>query len=68
MATTKKAAQKKNGNKVKMTFQKETKGAVQYAEPGFVDKTGNYKFGSMYIRKSELPEQFPKEIEVTVSY
>ncbi len=48
-----------------MVLVKTTKGAFRMEEEGFTDKTGNYSFGTLYIRKEKL-EVTPKKIRVTV--
>lgn len=48
-----------------MDFIKSTKGAHRLEEKGFTDKTEDYIFGSLYIRKAKLPDE-PKRIRVTV--
>lgn len=58
--------------KVNMTFNRETKGTVLYAE---VDSTGNHtpqdfaKIGSLYIKKRSFNGgKFPNKITVEVNY
>ena len=46
-----------------MTLEKETKGAVRYAEKGEPEKQ---IFRTLYIRKTAFSETPPKEIQVTV--
>jgi len=50
---------------VELTLEKETKGAVRYAEKG--DPAGHI-LRTLYIRKSALKDgvEFPKEIKVTI--
>jgi hypothetical protein len=45
-------------------LEKETKGAVRYAERGEADA---HKIGTVYIRKTALKEPYPKAIKVTVT-
>jgi len=47
----------------KFTHAKETKGAHQYKETD-----DDYKIGTLYIRKSALGGNVPKEITATVEY
>lgn len=51
--------------KLKMTLEKETKGAVRYAE----DKPqggGEPAVGTLYIRKSALPAKIPQALTITI--
>ena len=47
---------------VKMVFEKETKGAVRYAEEGEKD----LMLVTLYVRKSALKGTPPRKIEVTL--
>ena len=47
---------------VKMTFEKETKGAVRYAE----EEGKEQMLVTLYIRKTALASSIPKEIVVTI--
>ena len=47
----------------KFTHAKETKGTHQYKATG-----DDYKIGTIYIRKSALDGDVPKEITATVEY
>jgi hypothetical protein len=62
-------AQAKNSITVKMTIEKETKGALRYAEERESDFE-EAKIGTLYIRKSAFKEhgQVPKAIVVQVSF
>ena len=45
-------------------LEKETKGAIRYAERG---APNDHKIGTVYIRKTALSEQYPKSLKVTVT-
>lgn len=46
---------------LKFELEKETKGAVRYAE------VGSEAVGTLYVRKAVLPDPYPKKLEVTVT-
>jgi hypothetical protein len=49
---------------IHLDLDKETKGAVRYAERGASD---THKIGTIYIRKTALKEPYPKAIKLTVA-
>lgn len=50
---------------MKMVLEKETKGAVRYAEQGNPDEQ---MLKTIYVRKDALGDSIPKEIKVTVEW
>jgi len=48
-----------------MVLVKKTKGAYRMEEEGFTNKSGDYAFGTLYIRKEKL-DVTPAKIKVTV--
>ena len=55
-------------HEVQLELEKETKGAIRYKEVNLNGVAGGeqYLIGTLYLRKSELEEPFPKLITVTL--
>ena len=51
--------------KMKMSLDKETKGAVRYMEMG---DPGKHTLRTVYVRKSAFKGEYPKQIEVDVRW
>ena len=47
---------------LRFELEKETKGAVRYAE------AGTEAVGTLYVRKSALPSPYPKALAVTIAF
>jgi hypothetical protein len=49
---------------INLDLEKETKGAVRYAERGPADA---HKIGTVYVRKAALKEPYPKALKLTIT-
>lgn len=51
---------------INFTFEKETPGAVRYAEDRIKGHEDEYAVGTLYLRKTALEEPYPETLTVTV--